>query len=61
MSGDGAPAVIVEPGSGAGLRIAVIASSWHPGVMAGLLAGSRRALAAAGVTDVTEVRIAGSF
>jgi len=61
MSGDGAPAVIVEPGSGGGLRVAVIASSWHTQVMDGLLAGSRRALAAAGVTDVTEVRIAGSF
>ena len=61
MSGDGAPTVIVQPGSGAGLRVAVVAASWHTQVMDGLLEGSRRALVAAGVTDVTEVRIAGSF
>ena len=61
MSGDGAPAVLVEPGSGRGLRVAVVAASWHTEVMDGLLEGSRRALAHAGVTDVTEVRIAGSF
>lgn len=61
MSTGGAPTVIVEPGSGAGLRVAVIASSWHEQVMAGLLDGARRALADAGVTDVLEVRIAGSF
>ena len=61
MSGDGAPAVIVAPGSGAGLRVALIASSWHVQVMDGLLAGSRRALALAGVREITEVRIAGAF
>jgi 6,7-dimethyl-8-ribityllumazine synthase len=61
MSGDGAPAVIVEPGSGAGLRVAVVAASWHEEVMGGLLGGARRALERAGVTDVVEVHIAGSF
>jgi 6,7-dimethyl-8-ribityllumazine synthase len=61
MSGDGAPAVIVEPGSGAGLRVAVVAASWHEQVMGGLVAGARRALEHAGVTDVLEVHIAGSF
>jgi 6,7-dimethyl-8-ribityllumazine synthase len=61
MSGDGAPKVIVAPGSGAGLRVAVVAASWHEEVMGGLLAGARRALEHAGVTDVVEVHIAGSF
>ncbi len=61
MSGDGAPTVIVEQGAGAGLRVAVVASSWHTEVMDGLLEGARRALAHAGVAHVTEVRIAGSF
>ncbi|MGJ7441585.1 6,7-dimethyl-8-ribityllumazine synthase [Aquipuribacter sp. MA13-6] len=61
MSGDGAPAVIVEPGSGAGLKVAVVAASWHPEVMGGLLEGARRALGRAGVTNVVEVHIAGSF
>ena len=61
MSSDGAPAVIVEPGSGAGLKVAVVAASWHEQVMGGLLGGARRALEHAGVTDVVEVHIAGSF
>ncbi len=58
MSGAGAPAVSVD---GRGLRVVVVAASWHEAVMDGLLAGSERALAAAGVTDVTVVRVPGSF
>ena len=58
MSGHGAPALTVD---GSGLRVVVVAASWHTQVMDGLLAGARRALAAAGVTDVTEVRVPGSF
>lgn len=44
-----------------GARVAVVASSWHGEVTAGLLAGTHRALAAAGVRDVTVVRAPGSF
>ena len=40
----GAPAIGAVD-SAAGLRVAVIASSWHAEVMAGLQAGARRALA----------------
>lgn len=58
MSGSGAPTLTVD---GSGLRVAVVAASWHTTVMDGLLAGSRRALAAAGVTDVREVRVPGTF
>jgi len=58
MSGHGAPALTVD---GSGLRVVVVAASWHTEVMDGLLAGARRALAAANVTDVTEVRVPGSF
>jgi 6,7-dimethyl-8-ribityllumazine synthase len=58
MSGSGAPTITTD---GSGLRVAVIAASWHTTVMDGLLAGSRRALAAAGVTDVREVRVPGTF
>ncbi|VTR75619.1 6,7-dimethyl-8-ribityllumazine synthase [Cellulomonas hominis] len=58
MSGSGAPSITTD---GAGLRVAVVAASWHTTVMDGLLAGSRRALAAAGVTDVREVRVPGTF
>ncbi|WP_282943961.1 6,7-dimethyl-8-ribityllumazine synthase [Cellulomonas endometrii] len=58
MSGSGAPSITTD---GSGLRVAVVAASWHTTVMDGLLAGSRRALAAAGVTDVREVRVPGTF
>jgi len=46
---------------GRGLRVAVVASSWHDEVMAGLLAGAEAALADAGVHEVTVVRVAGCF
>ncbi|NHT19175.1 6,7-dimethyl-8-ribityllumazine synthase [Cellulomonas sp. IC4_254] len=58
MSGSGAPTITTD---GSGLRVAVVAASWHTTVMDGLLAGARRALAAAGVTDVREVRVPGTF
>jgi len=58
MSGAGAPTISVD---GSGLRVTVVAASWHTQVMDGLLAGARRALAAANVTHVTEVRVPGSF
>lgn len=59
MSGHGAPDIRVE--GAAGLRVAVVASRWHTTVMDGLLAGARRALADAGVTDVVELRVPGAF
>jgi 6,7-dimethyl-8-ribityllumazine synthase len=58
MSGAGAPSITVD---GSGLRVVVVAASWHTEVMDGLLDGARRALREAGVTDVTEVRVPGSF
>ena len=58
MSGAGAPQITVD---GTGLRITVVAASWHTEVMDGLLAGARRALAAANVTHVKELRVPGSF
>lgn len=58
MSGHGAPTLQVEA---AGARVAIVASSWHDQVMDGLVAGAERALADAGVTDVTLLRAAGSF
>lgn len=58
MSGEGAPSLHpVAPG----LRVAVVAASWHTQVMDGLLDGARRALAEAQVTTVDEVRVPGSF
>ncbi len=58
MSGAGAPTIVVD---GAGLRVAIVASSWHQDVMDGLLGGAQRGLADAGVTDVTVVRVPGAF
>ena len=43
------------------LRVAVVASPGTPQVMDGLLDGARRALADAGVADVTELRVPGTF
>jgi 6,7-dimethyl-8-ribityllumazine synthase len=55
---EGAPAIRVD---GSGLRVAVIAASWHERIMNGLLDGARRGLADAGVEDVEIVRVPGTF
>ncbi len=59
MSGDGAPVLTVDGAED--LRVVVVASQWHAAVMDGLLEGARRALTAAGVRDVTELRVPGVF
>lgn len=58
MSGAGAPTIGVD---GRGLRIAVVSASWHAQIMAGLLDGARRGLSEAGVSDVVEVVVPGTF
>lgn len=58
MSKAGSPTLTVDA---AGLRVAVVAASWHATVMGGLLDGARRGLAEAGVKDALEVRVPGSF
>lgn len=58
MSGAGAPSFTVNGLEG--VRVAVIASSWHTVVMDGLIDGARRACAAAGA-EMTLVRVPGSF
>jgi len=58
MSGAGAPTLTVD---GTGLKVVVVAASWHTVVMDGLLAGAQRALAAAHVEDVTIIRVPGRF
>ncbi|MGH8862213.1 MAG: 6,7-dimethyl-8-ribityllumazine synthase [Jatrophihabitantaceae bacterium] len=60
MSGSGAPASRPVEGA-AQLRVAVVASLWHTAVMDGLVDGARRALRDAHVTDVTELRVPGTF
>ncbi|WP_299445480.1 6,7-dimethyl-8-ribityllumazine synthase [uncultured Phycicoccus sp.] len=58
MSGTGAPTVRAD---GRGLRVAVVAASWHEEVMDGLLDGARRALVEAGVEEPLVVRVPGTF
>jgi 6,7-dimethyl-8-ribityllumazine synthase len=57
----GAGAVQVEPFDASGLRVAVVAASWHTEVMDGLLAGAQRALADHQVADALVVRVPGTF
>ena len=57
MSGSGAPDLTT---TGAGVRIAVVASSWHEPVMVGLIAGAQRAADGAGA-HIEVFRVPGSF
>jgi len=59
MSGAGAPTA--QPYDASGLKVAVVAATWHTQVMDGLVAGAERALAAHQVTDATIVRVPGTF
>ncbi len=57
MSGAGAPTLEIDA---AGLRVAIVAASWHVTVMDGLRAGARRAADQAGA-QVEEFSVPGSF
>jgi len=59
MSGAGSPTGVVTGGEG--LRVSVVAAQWHEQIMTALLDGAGRGLAAAGVAEVTVVRVPGSF
>ena len=54
----GSPALYID---GQGLRVAIVAASWHLTVMDGLIDGARRGLADAGVVSVDLVRVPGAF
>ena len=60
MSGHGAPSLQGEL-DGSGVRVAVVAALWHTEVVEGLLAGSLRALEAAGAPAPAVVRVPGTF
>jgi 6,7-dimethyl-8-ribityllumazine synthase len=55
---EGSPTLVVD---GTGLRVAIVAASWHARVMDGLIDGARRGLADAGVASVDLVRVPGAF
>jgi 6,7-dimethyl-8-ribityllumazine synthase len=58
MAGHGAPDA--ETFDASGLKVAVVAASWHTRVMDGLLAGAQRALADFNATAET-IRVPGTF
>lgn len=58
MSGAGAPSLQV---SAAGVKVAVLVTSWHETITGGLLAGAERELKAAGNNDYSVHRIPGAF
>jgi 6,7-dimethyl-8-ribityllumazine synthase len=57
MSGAGAPEIATD---GTGLKVTIVAGSWHEEISEGLLAGARRVLTESGA-EVTEIRVPGSF
>lgn len=57
MSGSGAPDLTVDA---RGLRVAVIAGSWHQEIMSSLIEGARESVVASGA-DHTLFRVAGAF
>lgn len=59
MSGAGAPNA-AEAVDGSGLRVVIVAGTWHEQITDGLIAGATRALEAAGA-DYSLVRVPGSF
>lgn len=61
MSGHGAPTLSLDNPDLAGLRLAVVAASWHTQIMDGLVDGALRAAAEAGIAAPTLVRVPGSF
>lgn len=59
MSGAGAPGA--EAFDASGLKVAVIAASWHTQVMDGLIAGAGKALQAHRVSNAQLIRVPGTF
>ena len=58
MSGSGAPQLEV---SGAGKKIYVVATSWHPKIMDGLIQGALAELEKSGAKDVVLQAVPGAF
>ncbi|GAB4098836.1 6,7-dimethyl-8-ribityllumazine synthase [Sinomonas halotolerans] len=61
MSGHGAPDLALDNPELAGLRLAIVAASWHTQIMDGLLDGALRAAKEAGIAEPTVVRVPGAF
>lgn len=59
MSGGGIPSLHV--GDASGIRLAIVASTWHDRICTALLDGAQRVAKDAGVADPTVVRVLGSI
>jgi 6,7-dimethyl-8-ribityllumazine synthase len=59
VSGIGRPDLAIDGASG--LRVAIVATSWHADIVDALVDGAQRAAMAAGVDEVTFVRVPGSI
>jgi 6,7-dimethyl-8-ribityllumazine synthase len=58
MSSSGAPKLAIDA---SGIRVTIVATSWHTVITDGLLAGAERALKASGNSDFKVVRVPGAF
>ncbi|WP_299558823.1 6,7-dimethyl-8-ribityllumazine synthase [uncultured Mycolicibacterium sp.] len=59
MSGAGAPDLPALDGTG--LKLAIVASTWHDRICTALLDGARRVATAAGIPEPTVVRVLGAI
>ncbi len=60
MSGAGAPELSIDSQAWSGMRVAIVAASWHTTVMGGLRSGAKRIAQDAGI-EVEEFNVPGSF
>ncbi len=58
MSSSGAPKLAIDA---SGLKVTIVATSWHTVITDGLVAGAKRALRAAGNSDYKVIRVPGAF
>jgi 6,7-dimethyl-8-ribityllumazine synthase len=58
MSSSGAPKLAIDA---SGLKVTIVAASWHTVITDGLVAGAKRALQAAGNSDYKVIRVPGAF
>lgn len=60
MSGAGSPTLDPAKLDGTGLRVVIVAGTWHEQITNGMIAGAHRILDPSGA-EVSEVRVPGSF
>ncbi|CAM4008245.1 6,7-dimethyl-8-ribityllumazine synthase [Helcobacillus massiliensis] len=61
MAGHGTPSTPLAPAENGPRSIGIAAASWHAQIMDSLMDGARRAARDAGIDDIVEIRVPGSF